>query len=432
MAPQAVTRMRLERLADERNRTNEKMEDLLKLAEDEERDLGDFEQEQLAKYRTRVGELEEEIVLLSADIERTEGSKDVSRLLRSDDDVVVQGDRRFATARTDDNFIVYRTFGEFARDQLIVDEKFGPTVISQMGGDGRAIREQAQERLERTLQNTTSTTVAGLINPTHMTQIMDIIDTARPVVASGRQVPLDRGSMTYPTIGTRPTVVQQTAEKTEAGTVAPTVSSNTLSALTFLGATNVSWQAINWSTRSILDLYFELAAEAYARQTEGVACEAIETSAIGTVGTASGRLGTAGTETYTQWRTAVGAGLAAIYAATGGRHHTNTLYLSADRFFALATLATTDTNALSPIGNLDVASMTGSFFGLKVVGSYGFDQNTAVVGDSGALLIGENAGNPVEMRVVEPNIGGWQLGIIGAFNAVVFDVNRFEHLGTHL
>ena len=69
--------------------------------------------------------------------------------------------------------------------------------------------------------------------------------------------------------------------------------------------------------------------------------------------------------------------------------------------------------------------MSGTFFGLKVVGSYGFDQNTAIVGDSGALLIGENAGNPVEMRVIEPNIGGWQLGVIGAFNAVAFDVNRF-------
>ena len=261
---------------------------------------------------------------------------------------------------------------------------------------------------------------------------MDVISTSRPVVESAADIPLDRGSLTYPKVDTRPTVVQQTSEKTEAGTVAPTVSSNTLTALTFLGATNVSWQAINWSTPSILDLYFELAAEAYARQTEGVACEALETSAIGTVGTASGRLGTVGTEVYSQWRTAVGAGLAAIYAATGGRHRTNTLYLSADRFFALATLATTDTNALSPIGNLDVASMSGSFFGLSVVGSYGFDQNTAIVGDSGALLIGENAGNPVEMRVVEPNIGGWQLGIIGAFNAVCFDVNRFYHLGTHL
>ena len=89
----------------------------------------------------------------------------------------------------------------------------------------QAIVSEAEERLERTLQNVTSTTVAGLIVPTHMTQILDIIDRSRPVVDSGRDVPLDRGSMTYPIIGTRPTVVEQTSEKTEAGTVAPTVTS---------------------------------------------------------------------------------------------------------------------------------------------------------------------------------------------------------------
>ena len=424
--------MRLERLGDERERVKSKIEDILKGAEDEQRDLDEMEQKHLTMHRERYDELENEIVLLAGDIERTEGSKEISKLLREDESDSGEGVQRFATPNSGNNFAVHRTFGEFARDQLIVHDKYGPTILGQIGGDPRDVREQAQARLERTLQNTTSTTVAGLINPTHMTQIMDIIDASRPVVDSGRKVPLDRGSMTFPTIGTRPTVTQQSAEKTEAGTVAPTVTSNTLTALTFLGATNVSWQAISWSQPSILDLYFELAAEAYARQTEGVACEAIETSAIGTVGTASGRLGTAGTESYAQWRSAVGAALAAIYAATSGRHRTNTLYLSADRFFALATLATTDVTALSPIGQLDIGNMTGNFFGLKVVGSYGFDQNTAVVGDSGALLIGENAGNPVEMRVVEPNIGGWQLGLIGAFNAVVMDVNRFYHLGTHL
>ena len=44
------------------------------------------------------------------------------------------------------------------------------------------MREQAQERLERALQNVTSTTVAGLIVPTHMTEIMDIIYGIAPVV----------------------------------------------------------------------------------------------------------------------------------------------------------------------------------------------------------------------------------------------------------
>ena len=217
--------MRLERLADEREKTGEKIEDLLKMAEDEKRDLADVEQAQLTKHRERYAELEEEIVLLSADIERTEASRDVSKLLREDDGV--------ATSRATPPRVPATTSSstarsrEFARDQLIVDDEVRPPDPLPDGRRSQGNREMAQERLERTLQNVTSTTVAGLINPTHMTEIMDIIDASRPVVDSGRQVPLDRGSMTYPLIGTRPTVIQQTAEKTEAGTVAPTVSSAT-------------------------------------------------------------------------------------------------------------------------------------------------------------------------------------------------------------
>ena len=67
-----------------------------------------------------------------------------------------------------------------------------------------------------------------------------------------------------------------------------------------------------------------------------------------------------------------------------------------------------------------------------MVGSYGFDQDTAIVGDRDALLVAETPGAPVQMRVVEPSIGGMEVGIIGAFKAVVYDVNRFYKLGTHL
>ena len=51
---QSVTRMRLERIADDRDRTREKLSDLLALAEEEERSLSDFEQEQATKYRSQI------------------------------------------------------------------------------------------------------------------------------------------------------------------------------------------------------------------------------------------------------------------------------------------------------------------------------------------------------------------------------------------
>ena len=153
---------------------------------------------------------------------------------------------------------------------------------------------------------------------------------------------------------------------------------------------------------------------------------------MGTVGTASGRLGTAGTENFAAWRAAVIAGLASIYSTTGGRARSNTLYLSAARFFQLAGIGSDQTLQISPVGNLDVGSMTGTFSGLQVVGSYAFDQDVAIIGDSSAFLVAETPGAPVQLRAVEPSIGGMEVGVIGAFKAVVFDVNRFINLSTHL
>ena len=47
-----------------------------------------------------------------------------------------------------------------------------------------------------------------------------------------------------------------------------------------------------------------------------------------------------------------------------------------------------------------------------------------------ALLVAETAGAPVELRVVEPAIGGVEVGIIGAFEAVVVDDGAFSMLTT--
>ena len=429
MSAHGITLMRLERLADERDRTNEKMEDLLANAEEEKRELGDFEQEQLGKYRTRVEELEEEIVLLASDVERTQSSKDVSRLLREDDDG--DGDKRYATPRSN-GVAVYRTFAEFARDQLIVRY---PEIALQAAGnpaDMVIVRDEAQERLHRAPGNTLSSNIAGLVPPAHMAQIMDIIDSSRPVASSGRQVNLERGSLTYPKIAQRPTASKQGAQKTEGGTANMQVTLETMSADTYIGGGDLSWQAINWSTPDALQLWFDLAAEAWARETEEAACDVLEDSIAGTVGTASGRLGTAGTETFGQWRAAVIAGINSIYTTTGGRSRTDTLYLSAARFFQLAGLGSDEVVQLSAVGSLDVGSMTGTFSGLRVIGSYAFDQDVAIVGDSSAFLVGQTAGAPVQLRAVEPSIGGMEVGVIGAFKAVVFDTNRFVHLSTNL
>lgn len=424
MSANGVTLQRLERLADERERTNEKREDLLRLAEEEKRELSEFEQEQVTRYRDEIERLENEIVLLAADAERVQASKDVSRLLRPDED----GPKAYPQAKG----AVYRTFAEYARDSLIVKYPQIASLAAGMPQNVPATVDEARNRLERTLQDTLSSNLGGIQPYQYMAQIIDVIDGSRPIVASARSVPLSRGTLTYPKIDQRPAVVLQSNEKTEGGTVNMQISLTTVTADTYIGGGDLSWQAINWSTPDALQLWFDLAAEAYARATEEAIADVLEdTVAVGTVGTAADRLGTAGTESFSDWRAATISGLSSIYSATGGRSRPDTLYLSADRFFELAGLGTDQTLQMSAVGNLDIGAMTGTWAGLRVVGSYGLDQYSAVLGDSGALLAAETAGAPVELRVVEPSIGGMEVGVIGAFAAAVMDSNRFIHISAH-
>lgn len=419
MSGLTITRSRLERLVAERGLTDEKIEDMLKLAEDEQRDPNDLEREHLDRYRSRAKEIENEIGSLADELERGEASRDVSRLIRP-----AQAAQQQQLQQRGEPDVVYRTFAQFARDELITRYPLIATRAAA-GGDMNLVREQAQDRLQRAVQNTLSSNIPGLIPPEYLAQIMDLINRSRPVAISGRQVPLTSGTLTYPRVTQRPTVVKQTTEKTEAGTANMQWVLDTVTAETYLGAGDLSWQAINWSTPDALQLWFDLAAEAYARATETAACSEIGTAGGGT---STPKLGTAGTEDFNGWRAAILGGISAIYTTTGGRAQTDTLYLSADKFFQLAGVGTSAVLQVSSVGTLDVGSMTGTYAGLRVVGSYGFAANTAVIGDASAFLVAETPGAPVEMRVVEPSIGGMQLGVIGAFKAKVFDGNRFVHI----
>jgi len=417
VATNSIIRMRSERLLDERARLDEKSKDIIKNAEDEQRDLNDYEDQQLDKNRTRVAQLDDELAVLAADLEREESSRKVSERIR------VVNEPAATVEMPDGGPVVYRTFAAYARDLII--SRF-PTIAANVRGaeNMMAVQEDARDRLAR-VEHTLTSDVQGLLPPQHMGQIMDIINGTRPVVASARQVNLSSGKLTYPKIAQRPEVLLQSAEKTEAGTANMQVTLEDLAADTYAGGGNLSWQTINWSTPDALQLWFNLAAEAYARQTEIAACTEIGTAAIGTLSPA---LGTAGTEDFAAWRAAAIGGIAAIYTTTAGRARTNTLYVSADRFFQLAGLGSDAVLQVSPVGNINIDAMTGTFSGLRVVGSYGFTAKTAILGDSSAFLVGETAGAPVEMRAVEPAIGGMEVGVIGAFKSKVFDNERFLRL----
>lgn len=411
-----ATRLRLQRKVDERETTSKLHNDLLASVESrtEERDPTESEQAQLAGYRVQMERMDTEIEELNELLDREEKSAQTNRRVRAH----LAGQNGDGELTPDGDF-KYRTFGSYARDAMIA--RFDQ--IAELAGGG-IVREAARQRLQRAPVDTTSTSLAGLQPEQHFAQILEVIDSSRPVVASSRRLALERGAFTFPHVDQKPEVLLQTSEKTEAGTANMQISMTTVTAQTFLGGGDLSWQAVNWSTPDALNLWFDMAAEQYARRTEGTACAIL--TACGTanaVGTAD-TIGTA--STFADWLSGVIAGVQAVYNNSGAM--ANTLYLSPDMYFLAAALTTDAGAALISQGNLTINTLGGNVAGIRVVTSYGFAQTTAIVGDSNAFLVAETAGAPVQLRVTEPSIAGFEVGVVGAFAAECYDENRFAKI----
>ena len=422
MAPMTAARARAELLLDERGQIEAKREALFNDANNRaDSNLQEHEQTTLAGYRTRVEQIDTELQGLAEMLEREEKAAEASKNLRGH----LVG--HVAGVENDGGQIVYRSFAAYARDKLIADI---PEVRDHVERElGSAFVADAKERLMRgqllrAPEATKSSDVGGLLPPTHISQIMDVIDPSRPVVVSGNRVDLTTGSLTWPKVTQRPYVKPQTAEKTENNSRKMSVEMKSDSADTYLGAGNLSWQAVNWSVPNALDLFFQLCAEQYAIQTEAAACHVLAKAAA-TIN--SGSLTLDGTDDFEDWITAIMDGFSQVYTAT--RATSNTIWMSIDSFVLAAAITSASNTKLVDTGALNLPGLSGRIAGLNVVASAGFEEKTVIVGDSRALLVGETPGAPVQLRVVEPSIAGYEVGVVGAFKAISFDDSRFADIG---
>jgi hypothetical protein len=410
----AQSEVMLARLIDESDLNRQKHENLIAAIENrDDKTITPNEQELIEMFRENSARLDEEIDNLSKDVEAAklaaEKSKAIRRVIAGmDNNVDVDGDG-----------IMYRDFASYAHDFIITRQSQECSKIAQLAGGDSAVL-AARERLslvKRVPANTLSSNVAGLQPPQYIAQIFQVINKSRPLVDSARRTTLERGTLTYPVVATRPVVAVQGTQKTEAGNQGMVVNMVTKTASTYLGGGDLSWQAINWSTPDALQLWFDLAAADYALKTEQDAAQKLQHSAftndISTLLSA--------TPTYVQFMTAVGAGAAKVYSVSG--RVADTIYMSVDRYWYIfglssdnfAQFTNTSTDAVGP---------------LRIIPTRGMDDGVIVVGDSAGLLVAETAGAPVELRVVEPAIGGVEVGIIGAFDAEVVDNGAFAMITT--
>ena len=129
----------------------------------------------------------------------------------------------------------------------------------------------------RTLDDVITTDNPGVVPPAYLTEIIGVIDTARPFLSSTRRLPTpDSGmSMVVPVINQRPTVAVQSSEKQEVDSTKTLIGTATFNAITIAGAGDLSIQIIKRSSPSFLNLWIELLGEAYAIESEDQALRAL-------------------------------------------------------------------------------------------------------------------------------------------------------------
>ena len=405
--------LRLSRLVDERDHTQQLHENLLAAVETrEDKSLSEAEASQVTMYRDRARDLDAEIDSLAASIEQhnkaVEESKKIKRVLAGANDIEMEGDT-----------VVYRTMAAYARDVILTGNGRESGKIAAQFGDPNELQ-RARERLQllkRVPANTLSSNVEGLQPDQHIAQIFQVIDDSRPIVQSAQRASLERGTLSYPVVTTSPVVAVQSTQKTEAGNTGMVIDMETATATTYLGGGDLSWQAINWSTPNALDLWFRLTAADYALKTEQDAAGVVSASAF--LNNISSTLGA--TPTFAQFMTAVGAGYADVYANSG--RLADTIYMAPDRYGYLLGLTSDAFTQFTQVSAQGVGP-------LNVIISRGLNAGEIIVGDKQGLLVAETAGAPVELRVVEPAIGGVEVGLIGAFEAVVVDDGAFALITT--
>jgi hypothetical protein len=418
----------LGQLVAERDQIDNNINDILDQAVHEDRDPTDSERELITRSRARRDQIEPQIKELVDMEERRAASVDAHAMLnRGATNREPTGGADSRRGDPPDQPFRYRSFAQWARDELILRY---PAVAVRAGeraeesAKGRMTRAMApmspqeQQTLMRAgVEHTLLADIPGLIVPQHLAEIMQVISRSRPLVEAARESGLNAGKLTYPQIDQRPQVGEQTTEKGPLPVRPMQVSMQELVAKVYGGAGNLSWQDINWTSPNALALWFDLAAEAYAQQTEEAAAAALVPVTQNVTVSADDLQG---------WIDAITAAAGLIHSAA--RRAPTALIADITTGYHILGLVSHQAPVFFGAGNANLATGQGNIAGLTLVLSQGFSAPRVYVGAIEQLLRGETPGAPVQMRAVEPSIAGMEVGIIGAFAAKVIELTAFCRL----
>lgn len=144
-------------------------------------------------------------------------------------------------------------------------------VLKMMSG------ERVPDQQYRTVADIISSENLGVVPPAYMSELIGVIDPSRPFLSSTRRLPTPTSGMqlVVPVITQRPTVAEQTSEKSELSSQDTRIGTKSFNMVSKGGVGDISLQLLKRADRSFLDLYIQLLAEAYAVEAETEAVRAL-------------------------------------------------------------------------------------------------------------------------------------------------------------
>jgi phage head maturation protease len=137
--------------------------------------------------------------------------------------------------------------------------------------------ERVPEMQLRTLDEIITTDNVGVVPDAVLSEIVGIIDTRRPFLASTRRLELPPAGMTItvPVIETRPETGVQAEEKDDIASNQTEITTDSFDAVTIAGGGDLSLQLLKRSSPSFLGLYLELLTESLNKNMEIKALQAL-------------------------------------------------------------------------------------------------------------------------------------------------------------
>lgn len=423
------------RLEDQRREQEEFIEHLLNQVEAESRDLVEAETANLATAKQRIAQIDAQLVPLRDFDEARNAHRESGARFRPSggtDDGTDSGQRGGGSmaARTSDREYEYRSTGEYLADAWRAASRDDENAQNRLRSVGfEVVNGKLLPASRAAVPHTTTTEIPGLLPKQLVGEVMSDLDAARPFISSvGAK---DLGGIpgkvfTRPTIQTHVTVGVQSAEKAEVAEGQFKVNGVDFTKATYGGWTNVSRQAIDWSSPAAWDALMADFQEVYGLQTENAAADAFVTAVTAATATVAVD---ADAPTVDEW--ILGLYQAAKLAYAGSGRMPDSIWVSLDQWVALG--VTIDRLKASSAGNgmgqSSLDSFAGNLLNVPRIVVPSFATGTVIVGVKSRTEVYEDRIGFLSQ--VEPSVMGVQVAYGGymasgtikpaAFSKVTFD-----------